>query len=707
MSTSFAFDMSIPEGKFVTTESEAEYYLDKFLYTHAENDGLGLDTETTGLDIVRDIVVVWSLSDGKERICLPAELLHAPIGPFGKKRNFKEALLENPAISFDFTNAKFDAHMLANSGVEVWRAGPWRDTAVQDWLLNENRFHGLKECTKDYFHRETPSFASIFGKPKKATKKKAAITVGDLVMRAFSGQHAMIEGLPDGTEREIPPREVQLRAADYASLDAYNSTVLRKFLDVQLMGELMFEGKTLYHFFYEREVPFTKLLWFMERRGFTIDSGYLKEKVPAMQAGMDRIKREFARAANQIINLNSVRQLRWFFFEFQRKTPISWTDGGASGIKQPSTESEVLETWAGEGDPFAQLLLEYRDISTTYSTYVENIPQWKDSKGKVHTTLKQTGTVTGRLSSADPNLLALPRPENDDYVIREAFIPDAMMRLVVADYEQLEMRLMAHFSGDLKMIEAILNGIDLHCLTVAEIYGIPYDEVKAAKKAAGLHAEGKLGRELTSREKQLVEYRQAAKATGFGIIYGIAGPGLAAQLTRELKLKNAMSPDEGNRLIRKWLGVFPGVEQFIEETKELLMREGRVQTLLGRYRRFGDLRSMNRADRGRCERQGVNAIIQGSAADVAKSAMLLAEHDPILRALQASLRLQIHDELIWNAPDQDEVIAQVKDRVKLIMPNPFGRPPQFLGPDDPGYVYNLRVPIPVSINDGYSWARAK
>lgn len=672
------FDVSIPVGHWVGTEQEARQWLEYFSKSHEENDGLGLDTETSGLDRIRDRVIVWSLSDGKERICMPQEFI--PL--------YKEPILENPAINFDLTNVKFDGHMLANSGADITKAGELRDTVVQSWLYNENNQgrHGLKECITDHFGRTTPTFEQTFGKtiPAKKDRKTGRIitpgkTVGDLIRESFADA------------------EKRLKAADYSSLDSYNSTSLRCYFDDVLDGVNIHPGRqyTLADYFYDVEVPFTKVLLNMERRGITVDRGHLVEQQGPMERDMERIQREFtflaARydPAHGVMNLNSTNDIRWFFFDCLQKQVVKWTDGGNSGKKQPSTDSEVLELWAGQGDEWAQKLLEYRGIAKIHGTYVMGLMNWLDPMFRIHTSLNQTGTVTGRLSSSDPNLQNIPRPGDDKFKIREAFTHGDDMVLVVADYEQLEMRLMAHFSQDQKMINAIKQGVDLHCLTVAEMYGIPYDDVMAAKQAEKDFKKGKRQAPLTEREEKLLFYRQAAKATGFGIIYGIGGEHLAANLTRELK--RLVTEDEGYDLIRKWYAVFPGVKRYIDETKERLWREGYVQVCSGRLRRFGDLKGMSKRDAKQCERQAVNSIIQGTAAEIAKRAMIMAENDPELKSLGARLLLQIHDELIFECNRDPEIVKKVKARAKFIMENTW----QFL------------VPLPAEIGHGETWNTAK
>jgi DNA polymerase I-like protein with 3'-5' exonuclease and polymerase domains len=697
------FDMSIPAGRWVENESEARQWVEYFLKTHELNNGLGLDSETSGLNLRQDQVIVWSIADMNNRICLPASLI--PI--------FKEPILENPNINFDLTNAKFDAHMFANSGADISKAGEWRNTIVQSFLLNENNQgrHGLKECIVEHFGRTTPTFQEVFGKvpPKKIDKitgKNLNPTVGDLIRRAFTKPTPPNQGDFEYSEEGVRAYQAAVAAyeealhkfqsaADYASLDAYNSHSLRLHFDELLAGIQIRShysaARNLMDYFYQTEVPFTKLLWKLERRGITVDRGHLLEQSGPMVKEMESIQREFNRYVGRMMNLNATEDIRWFFFDHLKKTPVKMTKGGASGIKKASTDFDTLDTWAGQGDEWAMKLLRYRSIKKTHGTYVEGLQEWLDTYYRIHTSLNQTGAVTMRLSSSEPNLQNIPRPSEDRFKIRDAFIHGPGMILIVADYEQLEMRLMAHFSGDEKMIGAIRDGKDLHCLTVAETYGIPYDEVMAAKKAEKQVNEGKRDAPLTEREIELLFYRQAAKATGFGIIYGIGGEHLAANLTQELK--RLVTPEEGFQLIKKWFSVFPGAKAYIEKMKVDLWQYGYVETIVGRFRRFGALQGMAKKDAKAAERQAGNARIQGTASDIAKAAMLLCEYDPELISLGYRLLLQIHDELLGECPVENA--AQVKARVKYLMENPFG-------PD-----LRLSVPLPASVGQGHTWATAK
>lgn len=664
-----AFDISIPSGTLVETELEAQHWLEYF-QNAAKYSSLGIDSETTGLTNFKDIVIVWSLSDGKHRVCFSADHLE-----------LFRPLLENPNVNFDFTNAKYDAHMFANCGIDLSKAGEWRDTSVMSWLLNENNLgrHGLKECVMDHFGRRTPTFEEVFGpKPKKSKANPVVKTMGEIIRDHFQDP------------------EKKIKAMDYATLDSFNSRELRVHFDKKL------KEIGLYDYFYAVEVPFTKVLWKMERRGVMMDLAYLQELQAPMEKEMEEIEKEFAKEAGWIVNLNSPVQITKFFIEHLKKKVIKYTKGGKTGVKKPSTDEEVLQAWAEDGDIWAEKLLKHRKISKMYGTYVMGLQEWIDPQLRIHSGLNQHGTVTGRLSSSDPNLQNIPRFSEDRFGLREAFMAGEGYKLIVADYAQLEMRLMAHFSGDQKMIKAIRDGVDLHCLTVAEMNNIPYETVIAAVKAEKAWKKGKLGRDLTQDEESLLFMRQCAKSTGFGIIYGIGGKLLAANLTaaaaedakkRGVPNTRFVSEEEGEELIQKWLDIFPGVRAYIENTHDFMKKNGFVQTIVGRFRRFGDMKGMSFRDRARAERQGVNSVIQGTASDIAKVVMIAVENDPLLNSLGCRLLLQVHDELIWECPDDEEVLKKAKERIEELMSHPFDEP--------------LAVDVPAEANHGYSWATAK
>ena len=306
--------------------------------------------------------------------------------------------------------------------------------------------------------------------------------------------------------------------------------------------------------------------------------------------------------------------------------------------------------------------------------------------------------VTGRLSSTDPNIQNIPRPGNDKFMLRHAFVADPGYILIVADYEQLEMRVMAHCSQDKNMLSAIRDGVDLHCYTVSRMFGVDYEEVISAKRAD----------EPTVEQKKLKELRQAAKAIGFGLIYGIGARKLGHNLTKDFG--RLVTQQEAKNLMEKYFQVFEGTRFYIKNTKKeckessLVVKDSTipnsgagvpfVNTITGRFRRLPQINARNKFDSSQAERQSVNSIIQGTAADIAKFAMLKVNNDDLLKSLGIELLLQVHDELIFQCPDDPSIIERGKGRIKELMEHPFDG-------------FELDVPIPTTCDYAYSWGDAK
>lgn len=676
----------IPPAEWIETEEQARE-AGTYLLQNCREDGLGFDTETTGLSLVKDVPLLMSLSDGTRRFAFWIQnLFNWPV--------LLHDLLLNPDIPKVGTKIKFDMHMCANIGIEV--KGSLEDTLVMDWLYDENRNgrHGLKETAKDHCGLVMKEFKEIFPmRPPVRPSKKNPMgipgeTAGDAILRVMK----------DPVE--------SLRGIEYAGLDAYGSVLVKKWLRDQLDMIEMYPGRTLWDHFIDTEVPFTRVLYGMERRGITICSGHLKAQAVPMEFDLKLLEAEIVREVGWPINPNSTLQLRKYFFDEKQYKPLKYTDGGASGIKQPSTDYDTLVHFKDNlGCIVATKMIKQRELQKAKSTYVDGLPAWADRFFRIHTSLNQHITVSGRLSSSEPNLQNIPRPDEDKFKIRGAFCAALGCVLVIADYDQLEMKLMAHFSQDPQMIGAIRDGKDLHCYTVALMYGENYEEVAEAKHAK----EKKL--KLTDRQILLLLMRQAAKNTGFGLIYGIGPMKLAAQLV-ELKVFDPpkteqdlkMNIKKAKVLIDKYFTAFPGAKSFIDGTHQQCMQVEYVQTLVGRFRRLPGINArggggVDGEDSGgivaEAKRQAVNTIIQGTAADLTKQAMIVAEQDPELLSLNARMLLQIHDELIFECPDKPEIITATKNRVQAIMEQPFG--PNF----------SLSVKLTAAAGSGYTWIDAK
>lgn len=683
-----AFNL-IPPAEWIETDAQAQE-AGEYLFHHARANGLGTDTETTGTNITKDVPLLMSLSDGNRRFAFWIQNLF-------KWPWIHEWLLRNPEIRKVGTFIKFDMHMCSNIGVHI--EGGLEDTIVMDWLYDENRSgrHGLKETAREHCGLVMKEFTEVFPMQKaiRPSKKnplgRPAETAGQAILRIMADP--------------ILSKD----AIEYAGLDAWGSVRVKMWEKEQLQSMEMYPGRNLWQHFEEVEVPFTRVLWNMEKRGITACVGHLRAQGVPMQHDLDKIEAEIVKHVGWPINPDSPKQMQKYFFEQKGYDVFKWTKGGQSGVKQPSTGADSLEHWKHtRGCPVSILMLKQRELSKAKGTYVDGLQQWTDDFFRIHTTLNQHVTVTGRLSSTEPNLQNIPRPDEDKFKIRAAFCAALGYVLVVADYDQLEMKLMAHFSQDPQMIGAIRDGKDLHCYTVALMYGENYDEVYEAKEQKERDKKG-----LTDRQKFLLLLRQAAKNTGFGLIYGIGPKKLSEQLV-EAKVEGFLPPTceadvkanirRAKQLIDKYFAAFPGVKAFIDGTIERCTQTEYVQTLMGRFRRLpginakgggGDNDDDGSGIAAMNKRQAVNTIVQGTAADVAKGAMLIAEYDPELNSLGARMLMQIHDELIFEVEDVPEKIEACKKRVQAIMEHPFG--PNF----------ELSVPLTAAAGSGYTWVDAK
>jgi DNA polymerase-1 len=542
-----------------------------------------------------------------------------------------------------------------------------------DWLYDENRQgrHGLKETAQEYLGLNMREFKEAF------KGKKKGETLQDRLLRAME------------TEFES--------AISYASLDAWATFRVFHELKRRLGDQHSMDGMNLWDYFEEVEMPFTRVLHNLSRRGIMVDVGYLDELSPRIETDIITIQKPLNKIAGKELNPNSTPQLRHLFFDKLGIKPIKMTSGGTSGNRQPSTDASCLNRWAEDGVKAAQLLLEHRVLAKMKGTYVDGLRKWVDSELRIHPTLTQHVTVTGRLSSVDPNLQNIPRPGGDKFGIRSAFMPKQDHVLIVVDYEQLEMRLMAHYSQDPNMIEVIRKGWDIHTGTASLMFNHKYEDIIAAIKRKKQAAKDE-SIKLTELEKEMCFARQASKNIGFGLNYG-EGP-------QKLGKTLGVSKDRAKELMAQYFKPYPRVQEFIEGVHSFILDNAMVETILGRPRRFHEMHEIGKMldkcsrwhlpgtakmNLARAERQSVNSVIQGSAADVAKMAMIKCEFDPRLSRLGAQQLLQVHDELLFEVPEEtaDEVMAIVCEN----MEHPFG--------DD------LLVPLDVDGGKGYSWSSAK
>jgi DNA polymerase-1 len=382
-----------------------------------------------------------------------------------------------------------------------------------------------------------------------------------------------------------------------------------------------------------------------------------------------------------LVNIHSTLQLRELFFgEAPKGMGLDSVKNTGKGV--PSTDESVLKILASEGVDMASMVLRARKLHKILGTYVNALLAMSElhTDGRVHPSFNQIGARTGRLSTSNPNSQNMPRPDNDEFGIRTMFVASPGHKLIVGDYAQLEMRIMAHFSRDRNMLKAIRDGMDLHCFTVSLMHNVPYEEVIEAVRQKDLDKD-----RMTDRQKWLIAQRQAAKVIGFGLLYGAGARRTAEEL--------GIEEDEAQDKIDKYFAGFPGVYQYIKDTRNLCKDAGFVETLVGRRRRLPDIQHHNRQFRAMAQRESVNSVIQGTAADITKTAMLVIEKDEQLNEMGAWLLNQIHDEVVIEIPE--EYAAEALPIIKHHMEFPFdGNQP-------------LVVPTPTDFHVVDNWAEAK
>lgn len=406
----------------------------------------------------------------------------------------------------------------------------------------------------------------------------------------------------------------------------------------------------LWNLYNEVELPLVPILREMEAAGVRVDVTKLKEAESTLNEELSALEQRIFELAGETFNINSPRQVGELLFE---KLKLD-AKAKKSRTGQYSTSEEVLVTLK-EKHPIVGAILDYRELKKLVTTYISALPGYIAADGKIHTTYNQTVTATGRLSSSNPNLQNLPIRSERGRLIREAVIPDEGCMFLSADYSQIELRLMAHFSQDEHMLAAFRSGQDIHAATAARIYGLPIEQITK-------------------------DQRRKAKTANFGIIYGISAFGLAQQLD--------CSRTEAKQLIDDYFAAFPRVISYIESQKELARQRGYAETLFGRKRYLPDIHSQNATVRSFAERNAVNAPIQGTAADIIKMAMVSIHRRLKEEHLKAQMTMQVHDELNFNVPFNEV------DRVREIVVNEMQN------------AVHLSIPLIAECGVGENWLEA-
>ncbi|MBL0543589.1 DNA polymerase I [Aeromonas caviae] len=551
------------------------------------------DTETTSLDYMeaRVVGVSFAIEPGKaayvpfghDYLGAPVQLTEAVV--LGKLK----PLLEDPARLKVGQNLKYDRNVLLNHGIEL--QGIAYDTMLESYVLNSTASrHDMDSLARRYLNVETISFEDIAGKGVK----------------------------------QLTFNQIELeQAAPYAAEDA--DITLR--LHQALWGKLSAEPG-LAKVFSEIELPLLPVLARMERLGTTIEPKLLHQQSQEIEVRLAELEKQAHELAGQEFNLSSPKQLGEILFTKLGLPIIKKTPKGA-----PSTAEEVLAELA-ETYELPQLLMEHRGLAKLKSTYTDKLPLMiKPQTGRVHTSYHQAVAATGRLSSTDPNLQNIPVRNEQGRRIRQAFIPCAGYKLVAADYSQIELRIMAHLSGDKGLLTAFAEGKDIHKATAAEVFGVALDAVTS-------------------------DMRRSAKAINFGLIYGMSAFGLAKQL--------GIGRAEAQKYMDLYFERYPGVLEYMERTRQQADAQGYVETLFGRRLYLPDIKSRNAGLRKAAERAAINAPMQGTAADIIKRAMINV--DGWIRGIEdESIRMlmQVHDELVFEIREEklEEYIALIKEKM--------------------------------------------
>ncbi|MGB5234505.1 MAG: DNA polymerase I [Candidatus Macondimonas sp.] len=563
-------------------------------------DLIALDTETTGLDSLNARIVGMSFA------IEPGEAIYIPLAHEGLDavpqldRDATLArlrpLLENPERPKVGQNLKYDRAVLENHGIRL--AGIRHDTLLESYVLDSTARHDLDTQALRELGVSTISYETVTGK-----------------------------GI-----RQIPFAAVPLDVASrYAAEDADITLRLHQVLWPRLQAVPALERV------YESiEMPLMPVLGRMERLGVRVDASLLRTQSAELAEEMASLRERAQAEAGCAFNLDSPKQLQEILYDklglpVTRKTPKG----------QPSTAEDVLQELAVDY-PLPRLILDYRSLAKLKSTYTDKLPAQIDPRtGRIHTSYQQAVAATGRLSSSDPNLQNIPVRTAQGRRIRQAFIADPGHVLLSADYSQIELRIMAHLSGDARLCEAFAQGEDVHRATAAEVFGVPPEIVSSAQ-------------------------RRAAKAINFGLIYGMSAFGLARQL--------GLTRDAAQRYVDRYFERYPGVRSFMEQTRATAREQGFVETVFGRRLYVPDIQARNAAQRQYAERTAVNAPMQGTAADIIKRAMITIDHWIAREAVPARMILQVHDELVFEVPldaveaVREGVLARMSGAAELAVP---------------------------------------
>jgi DNA polymerase-1 len=573
------------------------------------------DTETTSLNYMEAVIVGVSFS------IEPGTGAYVPCGhdyigaPDQLGREFVleqlRPLLEASAPKKILQNAKYDMSVLATHGITL--TGADYDTMLESYVMDSTATrHDMDSLALKYLHYNTIHFEDVAGKGAK----------------------------------QIPFPQVELSVAlDYAAEDADITLRLHEHLWPQLQAQ-----ERLRVLFEDIEMPLVEVLSAIERTGVMIDPRMLAQQSEELAVRQKEVEREAHEVAGELFNLGSPKQIQALLYDKLELPVLAKTPKG-----QPSTAESVMQELAHDYD-LPRLILEYRSLSKLRSTYTEALPACINPvTRRVHTNYRQAVASTGRLSSSEPNLQNIPVRTHEGRRIRQAFVAPQGFQLLAADYSQIELRIMAHLSGDEGLLRAFEENRDIHSATAAEVFAIPEQEVD-------------------------VEHRRRAKAVNFGLIYGMSAFGLGRQL--------GIERSEAQSYVDRYFERYPGVKEYMERTRETAREQGFVETVFGRRLYLPEINARNAARRQYAERTAINAPMQGTAADIIKRAMITLHRWGESHTDQARMIMQVHDELVFEVADDflDEAKSVIVDQMTQAV--------------------ELRVPLVVDVGIGANWDEA-
>lgn len=614
----------LPEVTNVYTDQQAALVLQ---YLMNRERPVAIDTETSGLDVMRSTVLCWSMATEDRRYFLPAKYLW-----------FFIPLFENPKITWYLANAKFDMHMLANMGIHL--RGPVHDIIVQDAMDDDTRAHGLKEQSKIAYDVRWGDFKDLFLDPT-----YVAQTLG--LDKAAFGQFKKL-GLSE--KLLFVWDEKPLLVENYASCDAFFTYMRHEDLRQQLIAtllptEMAPDFTTLWDYFHVIERPFTKVLWKMERAGLPVDLDVVAKIDGPMRDGIRGQELAIRQLVGSSFNPGSDVQVADLLFgkKNYNLAPVSFTKTGNASVGEKDLKALQNRVKDQKVYDLITAILQYRHVKKLHSTFVVNVHEHLGPDGNVHCRLNQTGARTGRLASSNPNLQNIPI-RNDEFHIRAMFCAPKGRALLDCDYPQIQPRLAAVFANETKMLEAIRAGWDIHSANAANMYAhvdsqATYQNIEGAKRIKDARE-----RALEEFEKVLLTYRDGAKTVGLGVLFG-EGP---TKMEHQLKLP----PGEGKRLIADFFAAHPNLKKLIDDTHAECHLNEYAYTMLGRIRRLHKINNpYNYGQVASEERAGFNHLIQGSEVEVMKLAMLQIDACEDWHALGGELCMTVHDELMSTAPD--------------------------------------------------------